>query len=46
MVTAVVSEEVHLTILLRSWVLLSVNVPMAVNCSEEPKAMLGLVGVT
>ena len=39
-------EEVQATADVRSCVLLSVKVPMAVNCWDVPLAMLELVGVT
>ncbi len=38
-------EELQVTDVVRSWVELSEKVPMAVNCSLVPLAMLGLVGV-
>src|SRR6266849_9955361 len=44
-VTMLLSDELHLTVLVRSWVLPSLNVPVAVNCCE-PSATLGLAGVT
>jgi len=40
------SDELHRTVLVRSWVLPSLNVPVAVNCCCEPSAMLGLAGET
>src|ERR1700674_3819390 len=45
-VTMLLSDELHLTVLVRSWVLPSLNVPVAVNCCCEPSATLGLAGVT
>ena len=40
------SEEAQVTAAVRSWVVLSVKVPVAVNCSVSPLAMLGFGGVT
>ena len=45
-VAMLVSEEAQVTTEVRSWVVLSVKVPVAVNCSVSPLAMLGLGGVT
>jgi hypothetical protein len=45
-VALVVSEDDQITCAVKSWVLLSENVPVAVNCCVVPFAMLGLVGVT
>jgi len=39
-------DEVHFTTEEMSWVVPSLNVPVAVNCCEEPSAMVGLAGVT
>src|ERR1041385_8867178 len=39
-------EELHSTDALISCVVLSLNVPVAVNCFVVPMAMLGLAGVT
>ena len=41
-----VSDELHVTDAVRSWFVLSVNMPVALNCFVVPSAMLGLVGVT
>lgn len=41
-----VEDEVHVTDEVRSCVLLSEKVPVAVSCSAVPRAMDGLVGVT
>lgn len=46
MVATVGSEELHSTDAVMSWVLLSLNVPVAVNCFVVPMAMLELLGVT
>jgi hypothetical protein len=43
--TAVLAGN-QVAVVVKSWVLLSVNVPIAVNCCVNPLAMLGLVGVT
>jgi len=40
------ADELHVTVLVRSCVLLSVYVPIAVNCCVVPLAMEGLPGVT
>ena len=40
------SEEDHVTAEVRSWVVASVYVPVAVNCCVVPFAMLGSAGVT
>ncbi len=40
------SDELHATCSVRSWTVLSVKIPVAVNCLFVPSAMLGLVGVT
>lgn len=39
-------DELHNTDAVMSWVLVSLNVPVAVNCFVVPMAMLGLAGVT
>ena len=41
-----VSDELQVTDAVKSCVVLSVNVPVAVNCCAVPLAMEGLVGVT
>jgi len=46
MVALVASEELQATEVVRSWVVLSENVPVAMNCWTVPVAMDGLVGVT
>ena len=46
LMVAVPFEEVQVTVLVKSCVVLSEKVPVAVNCSLVPFAMLGLVGVT
>ena len=45
-VATLLSEEAQVTAAVRSWVVLSVKVPVAVNCSVSPLAMLGFGGVT
>jgi hypothetical protein len=45
-VAAAVTEEFQLTVLVRSCVLLSLNVPVAVNCWVVPLAIDGLLGAT
>src|SRR6266446_679018 len=45
-VTMLLSDELHLTLLVTCWVLASVNVPVAVNCFWEPSVTLALAGVT
>src|SRR6266851_7534636 len=45
-VTMLLSDELHLTLLVRSWVLPLLNVPVAVNCCWEPSVTLALAGVT
>jgi len=40
------ADELQTTSAVRSWVVLSENVPVAANCRVIPIAMLGLVGVT
>ena len=42
----VMSDEAHITCAVRSCVVLSLNVPIAVNCWVRPRGTLGLVGVT
>jgi hypothetical protein len=39
-------DELHVTAVVRSCVLLSEKVPVAVNCSDVPRVMPGLTGVT
>ena len=39
-------EELHVTLWVRFWVLLSVNVPVAVNCCAVPSGTLAAAGVT
>lgn len=46
MVTTDVADELHVTDVVRSCVLLSEKIPVAVNCWEVATAMLGLVGLT
>ncbi len=46
MVATPVLDELQVTVAVRSCVVLSENVPVAVNCPVEPSAMLGLVGVS
>src|SRR5438309_2553872 len=41
-----VMADDHATVALRSWVLPSVNVPVAVNCCFVPSAIEGLAGIT
>ena len=41
-----VADEFQVTAVVRSWVVLSEYVPVAVNCLVVPLTMLGLVGVT
>src|SRR2546427_13126807 len=41
-----VLDELHVTWVVRSCVVLSLKVPVAVNCRVVPFAMLGFVGVT
>ncbi len=45
-VATLVLEEDHVTLNVMSCVLLSLYLPVAVNCCEAPLAMDGLVGVT
>jgi hypothetical protein len=44
-VATVVVADVHVTVLLKFWVLWSLNVPVAVNCCVCPAAMVGFAGV-
>jgi hypothetical protein len=46
MVAVPVFVELHVTEAVRFWVLPSLKVPVAVNCSVSPLAIEGLVGVT
>ena len=46
MVAAAELDDAHMTEVVRSWVLLSLNVPVAVNCLVVPTAMLEFAGVT
>ena len=46
MVATPVLDELQVTDAVKSCVVLSVNVPVAVNCCAVPLAMAGLVGVT
>ena len=46
MVAAAALEDVHVTVVVMSCVLLSLKVPVAVNCLVVPTAMLALAGVT
>src|ERR1051325_4022368 len=41
-----VSEEVHVTVSVTFWLLLSVYVPVAVNCCVNPATTEGFAGVT
>src|SRR5271169_1806652 len=45
-VTTVVAEEAHVTVAVRSCVLLSENVPIALNCCVIPCATEPFAGVT
>jgi hypothetical protein len=45
-VATVVFEELHMTEVVRSAVLLSLYVPVAVNCRPVPRATIELAGVT
>lgn len=40
------SDDDHVAVAVRSWVVLSEYVPVAVNCCVVPFALAGLVGVT
>jgi len=46
MAATAAADEPQVTVVVRSCVVSSENVPMAVNCSAVPLTMLGLVGVT
>ena len=46
MVAAVVFDELQVTVPVRFWVLLSVYVPVAVNCCVFPAGMEACAGVT
>jgi hypothetical protein len=46
MVATVLADEVQAAELVRSWVVPSLYVPVAVNCCFSPNAMEGFVGVT
>jgi hypothetical protein len=46
MVAVAALEEVQVTVVVMSWVLLSLKVPVAVNCLVVPTAMLEVAGVT
>jgi hypothetical protein len=46
MVAIVASEELQVTVLVTSWMVPSVNVPVAVNCSASPSGSDGMAGVT
>jgi hypothetical protein len=46
MVAVAMLDELQTTCVVKSWVLASEKVPVAVNCWVVPLAMLGLVGVT
>ncbi len=46
MVATDVADELQVTDVVRTWVVLSENVPVAMNCLVVPVGMLGLVGVT
>ena len=39
------ADEVHVTCLLRSWVVESLKVPVALYCCEVPRAMVAAAGV-
>lgn len=41
-----VEEELQVTVAVRSWLVLSEKMPVAMNCLVVPRAMLGFVGVT
>ena len=45
-VATVVVNELQVTELVRFWVLVSLNVPVAVNCCVVPLGIEGLAGVT
>ena len=46
MVAVAVFDELQVTLVVRSWVEVSENVPMALNCCVVPMAALGPAGVT
>src|SRR5262249_61331522 len=46
MVAVPVTDEAHVTDVVRFWVLPSLNVPVAVNCWVAPLAIDGFAGVT
>ena len=46
MVATVAFDEVHVTEFVKFWVLVSENVPVAVNCCVAPAEIDGLAGVT
>ena len=46
MVATLVVSELQVTEPVRFWVLLSVKVPVAVNCCVSPLAIVGFAGVT
>lgn len=46
MVATEVGNELQVTDVVRSWVELFDNPPVAVNCCVDPTAILGVVGVT
>jgi len=46
MVAAAALNDVQVTVVVMSWVLLSLKVPVAVNCLVVPTAMLEFAGVT
>ena len=46
MVATEVSDELHVTDDVRSWVVLPENVPVAANCLIVPAVTLGTAGVT
>jgi hypothetical protein len=45
-VALLVSDDVHVTLLVMFWVLVSLKVPVAVNCCWLPSGIEGLAGVT
>lgn len=45
-VATVVADELQVAVAVRSWLLPSVNVPMAVNCCFNPWSRVGVVGLT
>src|SRR5512134_3340887 len=46
MLAVVVSDELQVSSVVRSCVLPSENMPVAVNCSDTPDVIVGLTGVT